>query len=664
LATHRNRRRYFGLHIDLHATVKDTELGARITPEDVRRLLDATRPDFVQYDCKGHPGVLGYPNSAISQSAPGIVQDALAIYRQATADRDIALLVHYSGVADVLAVADYPEWAAIDQNDAVIPGVTSVFGDYLNQRLLPHFREIIDRYDIDGFWVDGDCWSVKIDHHPVAKLRFEQRFPGASIPQKPGDPHWLAWGDIHREQFFDYVRRYVAAVREIKSGVIVTSNYLFTPHAPVSESSADIDFCSGDLAPNASIDAARLNARYLSGVPRRWDLMSWCFTRAKRTHAPWQPQLKPVAQLCQEAASVLAQGGGFQLFISPDRHGGFETWQIELLRQVADFVHERAPICDSTSTTVDQVAIWLDTADYFSRSHRLMAPWSGELAAVEGTLHALLDGGHDVCVRATHHFDDLRRWSLIVVPECGSPDAAMVERLKDFVREGGRLLIIGDATCRAFADVLDIDPVGESVTGDFYVHHVADPRRQVGRVFGPWLGSTSLPADVTTLAHRTRTAMRDDESAPAIVSRVVGAGQIIGLLGPFGTTAYRTHSPWVLRLISDAGTTLYKPLVTIHASPHAKIDLSIRRGERRLLIHLVNITGHATGTSAETERYHFVDAVPPSGPVQVNLRSDARPGTSRLMPQAHPVEWKQNSPGIWETVVAEVGIFSTVIVDS
>lgn len=52
---------FFGLHFDLHPQKTDTSLGADITEENIFKLLDRVRPDYVQYDSKGHAGYAGYP---------------------------------------------------------------------------------------------------------------------------------------------------------------------------------------------------------------------------------------------------------------------------------------------------------------------------------------------------------------------------------------------------------------------------------------------------------------------------------------------------------------------------------------------------------------------------------------------------------------------------
>src|SRR5665213_150257 len=81
---------FFGLHFDLHPTPADKALGRDVTDAMISRLLEAVRPDFVQYDSKGHPGYLGFP-SKTGMSAPHIVNDSLAVWRRVTAQYGVAL---------------------------------------------------------------------------------------------------------------------------------------------------------------------------------------------------------------------------------------------------------------------------------------------------------------------------------------------------------------------------------------------------------------------------------------------------------------------------------------------------------------------------------------------------------------------------------------------
>ena len=131
---------FFGLHFDLHPGEHDTALGADTTEENVARLLERVRPDYVQYDCKGHRGYTGYPTK-VGWASPGIVNDSLAIWRKVTAERGVGLFIHYSGVLDQLAVEQHPEWAAVDAEGNRDPRATSTFGPYVDELMIPQIRE-------------------------------------------------------------------------------------------------------------------------------------------------------------------------------------------------------------------------------------------------------------------------------------------------------------------------------------------------------------------------------------------------------------------------------------------------------------------------------------------------------------------------------------------
>ena len=51
----------FGVHFDLHASEDITDAGKTLTAEMIDTFLTRVNPDFIQIDCKGHPGISSYP---------------------------------------------------------------------------------------------------------------------------------------------------------------------------------------------------------------------------------------------------------------------------------------------------------------------------------------------------------------------------------------------------------------------------------------------------------------------------------------------------------------------------------------------------------------------------------------------------------------------------
>jgi len=52
------------------------EIGNNVTCEMVEKIIEEVKPDYVQCDCKGHPGFSSYPTK-VGYAAPGIKYDSL-----------------------------------------------------------------------------------------------------------------------------------------------------------------------------------------------------------------------------------------------------------------------------------------------------------------------------------------------------------------------------------------------------------------------------------------------------------------------------------------------------------------------------------------------------------------------------------------------------------
>ena len=63
---------FLGIHFDFHAGPDCKEVGKNTTPEMVAAILDKVKPDYLQIDCKGHPGYSSYPTK-VGNPVPGFV---------------------------------------------------------------------------------------------------------------------------------------------------------------------------------------------------------------------------------------------------------------------------------------------------------------------------------------------------------------------------------------------------------------------------------------------------------------------------------------------------------------------------------------------------------------------------------------------------------------
>ena len=635
------RSSFFGLHFDLHPTGGDRELGRLVTPAMIRRIIRVARPDYLQYDCKGHIGFLGYRNAKTGPVAGGpggrgIVSDSLAIYRKITAEAGVALYVHFSGLWDELACQEHPEWAAIEADGKRSGRYTSTFGPYVRERMIPQMKEIVDRYDVDGFWIDGECWALAPDYCDAAKRRFRELTGHAEPPKTMDEPRWSEWMAVQREQFTRFVQEYVDAMHQYKPGLQITSNWMYTPMYP-DPVEVDLDYVSGDYVLSDASNAARVHARYMANVGLPWDLMAWAFAAHQEAGSIY----KTAPQLQREAAVVLSQGGGFETYFMPDRHGGFAEFHIDLMREVSEFCQKRRSICFQ-SESIPQVAVLYDATTPRNSCAIVNAIYGRGYSAMRGMVHAILGAGHSVDIVADHQLlGQLDRFPLVAVPEWDGLKPEMIGQLIHYVRRGGSLLVVGGKMARLFADVLGVR-VGRFSDADAFVHVPRSTSVELAgvvRVKGPWLDVE--PARGTrVLAWRTPGMYEREGRAPAATITRVGKGQVAAVYGSLGQAHFDAHSPWSRGLFGSMLDRLYKPIVRISGSH--QVDMALRRKDRKLAVHLVNV---AAMTAAANGRYPLIDKIPPIGPITVDIRLARRPRRVRLEPEGRTLRcrWTANT---------------------
>ncbi len=456
---------FLGVHFDFHAGDDCDRVGARTTRKMVELVIDKVQPDYIQIDCKGHPGYSSYPTK-VGNPAPGFVGDPLRVWRDVTRERGIALFMHYSGVWDSHAVRTHPEWAAVDADGKPNSRATSVFGPYVDTLMIPQLRELAGEYGVDGVWVDGDCWGTTPDYGQTAVREFCKQTGAESAPRKAGEPYWNQWMDFHRDGFRRYLRHYVDELKSSHPDFQVISNWAFSDHMP-EPVSADVAGLSGDFSPDDSVNSARFAGRCLEdqGVP--WDLMSWSFSRKTRKQ-------KPAVQLMQEAAVVLALGGGYQAYFKQDRDGAVrDPAEMDVMAEVARFCRDRQAYCHR-SVAVPQIALLYSTAGHYRESPRLFH-WAGSsgVAVLRKALTQILQNQYGVQILSEHHLKGkMSEWPVIVVPGWKYLEPDFRDELAAYAKTGGRLLLIGPGPAKLFETELAMKAdfsviVVESVDGTF-----------------------------------------------------------------------------------------------------------------------------------------------------------------------------------------------------
>jgi len=642
---------FFGIHYDLHANASDTVLGKELTVEHLRERLQRIQPDWIQCDCKGHPGYTSWPTEVGSTSA-GVVNDALRIHREVTAELGVKLGVHYSGVWDSRAIELHPEWARIDEKGRSDPNMTCRLSRYHEELMIPQMVEVIDKYEVDGFWVDGENWASRPCWCERCKAEFTRRTGIHRIPVAADHPHWDRWLAFHRDLFVEHVTRYAEAVHVRKPTCLVCSNWMYTVRQP-DPVRAPVDYLSGDFDHAWGANRAAVEGRLLDGRGMSWDLMAWGFTKtgSMGEDPPWVS--KTVSHLCQEIAEVVALGGAVMVYETPQRTGWLTGWRNESLAQVAEFCRARKEVCFK-SKTVPQAAVLHLASHYYSCNDPLFN-YGQAVQPVEGALHALLETHRSTDILTEDSaLERMNEYRLLVVPEQTRLSKPILEALASFAGAGGIVLLSGAHLTKDYPQLVGATPAGPPIREPTHLP-VGDLAVQVS---GPWQAVTPMDGTEVLACRCTGQELTKDCTDQVVVTkRKMGKGSIVAIHGPIFRDYYLGHYPLLRRFIGRLVNALgIDWTVTLDAPP--RLEMILRKKDGKLLVNLIN---RGAGEMLSLQRV-VVEELPPVENVVLRVHRDDRPKSVSLMPDGTPVEWSHRA-GELTVKVPRVDIHSAIVIE-
>jgi len=636
---------FFGLHYDLHPNASDTELGRETTYEHIREQLEKVKPDFVQYDCKGHPGWAGYPTEVGSPS-PGIVNDALKIWRDVTRDMGIPLSIHYSGVWDTRAVELHPDWANVGANGKANKNYTCPLSPYTEELLIPQLLEVVEKYGIDGMWVDGENWASLPCWCDRCQGEFSKRTGVETIPKKRGDEHWADWLAFHRDLFVEHVTKYANAVHAKDPSVMVCSNWLYSVRQP-EPVVAPVDYLSGDFSPSFGADRACAEARFIASRGKPWDLMAWSFLRTGGL--PWVT--KTVPHLCQEMAVVLAQGGAVFIYDNPQRSGRLTSWHQDILAQVAAFCRKRQAYTHK-SETIPQVAL-LHSQSFYYRNNQPLFNFAHANEPMEGALHALLENGYSVDIlNEDDLLDRMDQYPLVVAAEQQGLPARVCGALDAYVERGGRLLLTGSHVAAEHGALAGVEPAEDGLIGGYVP--AGNGCVSAGTV---WRKVKLGPAEeVAPLLYQQEPALNPAGTSAATV-RTSGQGRVAAIHGDVCRAYNAGHYPGLREFIGDVTAALDAPGLARVRGPWW-IEMAARKKDGRTLIQFVNRS--SAGTLSPNR--HMVESVPGTGPFTVTVPLKEKPARCYLAPDEAGLNWSWKD-GVLTAEISGLAIHNVLVIE-
>lgn len=375
--------------------------------------------------------------------------------------------------------------------------------------------------------------------------------------------------------------------------------------------------------------------------------MSWSFYRTQDSCR----STKSVPQLQQEAAIVLALGGGYQAYFKQKRDCSIYDWQVDIMSELAGFCRARQKICHRAEP-VPQIALVYSGQAIYKGSTSLFGSWGDLTLPLKGVLQGLLDSQHSVEILMEHHLKGrMQEYPLIVVPEWDYLPEDFKSELLTFVRQGGNLLIIGPEAAVLFEEQLGVSFKGKP------------------EVKSQWLEHDGRLAGIRTLAQSVKLSTKakllgklfsendiKDDFQPAASIAQFGKGKIAATYFNFGQRYCNAGTAVARKFLDSLVRRLFPdPIVEIEGSHY--VDVTVNRIEGKLAVNLVN----TSGPHADNNIYVF-DDIPQVGPLKIKIRSRAKPQKVTLKPADKAIAYKYTE-GKVEFTLPNLEIHDIIIVE-
>lgn len=646
----RRAESFLGFHFDFHAVEKDKELGKNFDLDLLDTFLSRTKPDYIQIDSKGHFGYSSYPTKA-GYSADSFVKDPVRLWKDMADRHNLPLYVHYSGYVDDEAIRRNPQWAKLDAKGKKDKSRVSYACDYTEKLFIPQLKELIETYQIDGAWIDGDCWTARLDYSPAIVEGFKKE-TGLDAPTDADSPDYELWREYNRRQFKGFLRNYLDLIHQYKPGFQITSNWAYSSRMPEPVDTG-VDFLSGDVAGTNCVYSAAFEARCLALQGMPWDLMSWGMMPINfwgGIHT-----IKPVIQLKQEAAQTIAMGGGYQVYFRQNRDGAFQTLDTEALAGLAAFCRERQPFSHN-NVIIPQIGIWYSVDGWKNEIRKDINLYGGTRTnqKLKSVFNLFLDTGHPVEILMDHHMAArLRQYELVVVPEWKAFNPAIKAQLMEHVRNGANVIVIGAETAAFFKEWLGVAFTGkvEEKPAEIMIGG-----RDLGGVAGlktKWQPVTANPGTERVGGIFSQTDYRYmTENAIATIAGY-GKGRIACVYADMSDAHAKYRNPVFNALIKTLiEKMLPDPLLRVAGSSEVHTVVASKNGATQ--VHLINAGGHHSNPNV-----FGYDELRPVPPLALSIKSAARPAQVKLQPGGVSLKFEYKA-GRVEVETPPIGIHAIV----
>lgn len=633
----------------------------------IRELIRRTGAASIYFHACSQNGYTNYPSNAGIRHPKLEGIDIIRIWRDVTKEMGVRFFAYFSFAESRAELKAHPEFLQIDK-DGMPKNYLCSNTKYMDTYVLPKMRELIEDYDVDGFWVDASTWSVGACYCPDCKQGFRKQY-GQDPPGERDNPMWPAYAEFRRESFEKTSKRMGDLIHQLKPSCIYTPNYAFSLYQPVGARDY-VDVLSGDVGHMRRTQMVSLKSRFFDtqGVP--WDIVLGITNGANvkfladgsfRVTDFWVkvgevreiPASAPrsIEYLNQENAVVRSNGGMTTVFVHTWPDASLISRDSELIGQMADFTRERLDVFQDTEPLYD-VGILHSASTFYSEGDGFNH-WQPAGYRIEGAHTALIQNNYHVNILADHRLaEKLKEYRVVVLSQQSRLTPEAVFAIREYVRNGGAIVATGKTALDSGNDA-GMKSMLEDVLG---VRFLNEKRKESAYI--PWKGFPVqvwcdwYPVQVLTAkkAHpmwKNWNEYNPEELPyPAMTVNRYGNGKVVYITGDIFTGYHYNQHP-VIREIIEKAMTLADNDKIIETDAPVAVEFALRKKSGDIIVHMVN---KLVDRDKREEGAIHVEHVPPAGPFTVKIKCALKPANVILKPSGRKLEWNWKNGFVWATI--------------
>ena len=640
------------VHLDFHTSPHIPDIGADFDPRAFARTLLDARVNSISVFAKCHHGYSYYPTEIGTPHPhlkPGL--DLLGEMVAACHDHDIRVQAYTTVVWDELAWAEHPEWRQIFPNGTtggrggpLKPGwknlcLNTGYADYV----IAQIEEVLERYPVEGIFID----IVRYLGGPCVCSTCMEQMQAQGVD--PLDEEAIELFALEAERHF--MRRTSAAIR------------LKNPEAAFFYNSRLRIEWDADLGNRAELDDfTHLEIESLPGgfwgyshfplYVRHFQTYNRpLIGMTGRFHTMWGDfgGLRNRAALEFECFQALAHGAGCSIGDQLHPRGRLDPAVYHRIGEVYAEVEKREPWIENTKALPEIGMITVNGAP--GRTGASLHSDGDSLPLSDlGALYVLeqLKAQFQVLDSSS----DLAPYRVVILPDEVAVDADLADKLRAFLRSGGRLLITGssglDGDDFALAEEMGVHYAGlaefapdyllldEEIAGGIepMAHSCEQPGVKVAvDDYALVLATSGAPYFNRTWDHfcsHQYTPLQGDSREPVITEK----DGIIYIARPlfkeYAISAKKVHKQVIANCLNRL---LPDPRIGENNLPSTAI-VTVRQQERDLIVHLLHYVHQRRGKGLDV-----IEDVIPLHDVEFSIRADREPDDVILVPQMEQANW-------------------------